>query len=409
MPEIELPENQTESGFKFNCLSCGQHISADTSQVGLKFECPSCGNEIVVPPNESSTLEKNIEPGPTKPSSPVGGQQSRIALQLGNLEAKKHAKTVLSDLQAMDFKEEILPLTSMNMSLVFRDFIFWSVATLGVVPLLLVSLNSTAIQLTGFCVFFALLWGVIFKKFILEDSGSWKLPLVSLFFTGVIGINFLLTVYEFLPKAYLELPHSRSLPAMLFGSIFQTGVCEELLKIVPVAFYLLWKRKSAEPMKIILVGLFSGLGFAAFENMSYANRSIMMSAELTANFGVDGLVEGVQGAMVNVMLRSMSLVFAHALFSGIFSYFIALGFVTGTRRCALFLVGLLVASTVHGSYNASGAIQSTVPALLVIGAFLLLYGYITKLRLIIASSSDANNPNYEEAEVPPAKLERQDS
>ncbi|MGJ8724585.1 MAG: PrsW family glutamic-type intramembrane protease [Roseibacillus sp.] len=399
MAEIALPETKNDDGFKFSCQSCGQHISADLGQVGLKSECPSCGAEIVVSPDESTTAQETSEPGQSGQGSTAGNSPSRIARHLGNLEAKKHAKIVLSDLQAMDFKEEILPLTSLNMSLVFRDFIFWSVATMGVVPLLLVSLNSTGIQLTGFCLFFALLWGVIFKKFILEDNGSWKLPLLSLFFTGVIGIPLLLAVYDFLPKAYLDLPQSRSLPAMLFGSVFQTGLCEELLKMVPVAAYLLWKRKSAEPMKIILVGLFSGLGFAAFENMSYADRSIMMSAELAMNFGAKGFVEGVQGAMVNVMLRSMSLVFAHALFSGIFSYFIALGFVTRTRRCALFLVGLLVASTVHGSYNASGVIQSTVPALLVIGAFLLFYGYVTKLRLIIASTADSQTNEQGATEV----------
>lgn len=387
MATTELPENQTNDTFKFSCKSCGQHISAELGQVGIKSECPSCGIEIVVKQDEANATQEDIEPSQSKTGTTAEKSQSPIARQLGSLEAKKHAKTVLSDLQAMDFKEEILPLTSMNMSLVFRDFIFWSVATLGVVPLLLVSLNSTAIQLTGFCVFFALLWGVIFKKFILEESGSWRLPLVALFFTGTIGINLLLKTHEFLPKAYLELPQSKSIPAMLFGSIFQTGVSEELLKMIPVAAYLLWKKKNAEPMQLIIIGMFSGLGFAAFENMAYADRQVLQSTELALIFGLDGLAEGVQGAMVNVMLRSMSLVFAHALFSGIFSYFIALGFVTGKRKCALFLVGLLVASTVHGLYNASWAIQSTVPAFLAIGAFLLFYGYITKLRLVIASAA----------------------
>jgi RsiW-degrading membrane proteinase PrsW (M82 family) len=302
-----------------------------------------------------------------------------------SLGAARHAKTVVADLKAMDFKSEILPLDSQNISLLLRDFVFWSVATIGVVPLLLVTLNSTQVQLTGFCLFFAMLWGVIFKKFIVEDGGGWKLPIASLLFTGIVGINLLLFAYRFMPEAYVKLPQGQSLPAILLGSIFQTGICEELLKMVPVIAYLLWKRQQAKPLTIVVVGLFSGLGFAAFENMTYANHQIMRSAELTLNFGAEGLMEGVQGAMVNVLLRSMSLVFGHALFSGIFSYFVALGFVTGKRRGALFVVGLAVAATVHGCYNASWAIQTTLPAILTIGAFLLFYAYLTKLRLVIAS------------------------
>lgn len=311
--------------------------------------------------------------------------QNPIVRQIGHLDAARRTKALVDDLRTMDFKQEILPLDGRSVSLVLRDFVFWSVATIGVVPLLLVTLNSTQVQLTGFCLFFAMLWGVIFKKFIVEDEGGWKLPLASLLFTGIIGINVLLFIYRFLPEAYVSLPMSNSIPVVLFGSIFQTGLCEELLKIVPVLAYLAWKRRQANPMTIVIVGLFSGLGFAAFENMAYTNQQFVRSAELTMNFGAEGLMEGVQGAMVNVLLRSMSLVFGHALFSGIFSYFISLGFVTGKRRVALFLVGLMVAATVHGFYNASWSIQNTLPSIVTIGAFLLFYSYLTKLRLVIAS------------------------
>lgn len=140
-------------------------------------------------------------------------------------------------------------------------------------------------------------------------------------------------------------------------------------------------------MTIVLVGVFSGLGFAAFENITYAVRAIGRSAALTLDRGASGFVQGVSDAMVSVMFRSMSLVFLHAVASGILAYFIALGFVSGKRRIALFLVGLLVAASLHGIYNWAWTIQSTLPAVVVTVGFTLFYAYLTKLRLLLASDA----------------------
>jgi DNA-directed RNA polymerase subunit RPC12/RpoP len=37
------------SDFKFNCPSCGQHLSGDERYAGLQIVCPSCGKAVVVP------------------------------------------------------------------------------------------------------------------------------------------------------------------------------------------------------------------------------------------------------------------------------------------------------------------------------------------------------------------------
>ena len=320
-------------------------------------------------------------PALSDPADVRRGSDNRIA----TAEAARHTKTVVSDLRAMNFKREILPIDGENFDMLRKDFVFWSVALIGVVPLFLVTLTQTHVQLAGFCLFFAILWGFIFKKFVIEDDEGWRIPLASLFFTGVVGINLLVLVYGLLPDAYVSLPNSPNLIVMMIGSVFQTGISEELCKSLPVFGYLLWKRRAARPLTIIVVGVFSGLGFAAFENVTYAHRQILLSTELTVSFGAAGLEEGVQGAMVNVMLRSMSLVFGHAIFSGIFAYFIALAFVTKERVGALVLVGLLVAATVHGCYNALWRIQTTLPALVMVVAFVLFYAYLTKLRLAISA------------------------
>jgi len=417
---------------KFHCPHCQQNISSEPDQSGMNVQCPSCGADIVVPsltdgtqpidassqefadespsrarePVEASHSGSCPESGPRSqsPSAPPScerelfqqpssnaaaaeGPKQRFVLNkyIEAVSAGKQASVVLADLRAMDFKAEIAPVDSKIIDLIKKDFVFWAVSLLAIVPLVLVTLNDTQSQLTGFLLFFAAIWGVIFKKFILDETSSWLLPIVGLFFTGILGIRALLFIYEYLPEFYTELPNSDNTFVAFIGGIFQTGICEELCKIVPVLIYVIWKKQAAQPLTIVLIGVFSGLGFASFENMHYADRQILRSAYLTYNHGAAGLQEGVTGAMVNVLLRSMSNVFGHAIYSGIFSYFIAIGHITQNRRLALGLVGLLVSASAHGLYNSFWLVQNTLPAVVTAAAFMLFYSYLTKLRLVMAS------------------------
>lgn len=319
-------------------------------------------------------------------------QQQKARSYLQRLVEAGRSSTFVTDFRDLDFKAEVLPLNEHTLKLLKSDFVFWTVSLLAVVPLILVTLTQTSAQLTGFCLFFAAIWGLIFKKFIVEDSGSWKAPLGALLFTGLVGMNLLLLLYRSLPPAYMALSDSEDSLHRLIGFVFQVGVWEELCKILPVGIYLVSKKKEAKPLPLILVGVFSGLGFAAFENLAYAGKAIHLSEELTRQAGRAGLHTGVQMAMINVMLRSISAVFGHAVYSGIFSYFIALGWVTGKRRVALALVGLGVAALIHGLYDWFITVQDTLPALVTAFGFVLFYAYLTKLRLLMASTT-ASTPN----------------
>ena len=303
---------------------------------------------------------------------------------------ERRAPGLLDDLKNLDFKKEILPFNQHNLTLLKKDFVFWAVVVLSVVPLMLVTLQDPVTQLTGFCLFFAGIWGVIFKKFIVEDSGGWVFPVAALFFTGVPGLAGLLHVFTALPDSYNNLPEHPDAIYRLMGSIFHTGFWEEGLKILPVLAFIAFKKQSTNALSIVMVGVFSGLGFAAFENLGYANMAVSRTMALTNQAGADGLVAGVQGAMVNVMLRSLSLIFNHAMWCGIFSYFVAVGWLTGKRKLALGLVGWSVAMLNHGFYNWSTSIQATLPGIIVAFGFVLFYSYLTKLRLMIASGGSGS-------------------
>jgi RsiW-degrading membrane proteinase PrsW (M82 family) len=312
--------------------------------------------------------------------------KSDLQEYVNSINAKKQAAEVLSDLRAINFRDEIAPLDAQTFGLLKKDFVFWTVILLGVFPTLLVTLNSPSTQLTGFLLFFAAIWGVIFKNFILAETSSWKLPLGTLFFTGTVGIPVYLFIFNIIPNFYASLPTSENFLLRFLGSILTTGISEELLKIIPVVGYIAWKKSEAVPLTIITLGVFSGLGFAAFENIHYAGRAIYKAIGLTSEFGYQGLEAGVTEAMVNVMLRSMSLVFAHATFSGIFAYFIAIGVVTEKRRLALGLVGLTLSATAHGLYNFLWSVQDLLPSVITALSFILFYSYLTKFRVLTESS-----------------------
>jgi RsiW-degrading membrane proteinase PrsW (M82 family) len=288
----------------------------------------------------------------------------------------------------MDLRREVFPIDNTNLAAMTKDIVFWSCTLLGVVPLFIVTLSDTEAQLTAFALFFAAMWGVIFKLFVLKHEGGWRLPAAAMFFTGLIGMNaYSAMAHCAFPAALMAMPSSPSHTVSLFGFVFQVGVWEEFCKAVPVIAYLLWKRSDADPLTIVLVGVFSGLGFAAFENLAYGNLAVAASYDQATSGGVDGLVSGVQEAMVITMLRSLSLVFCHAVWSGTLAYFVATAFATGRRWGALFLLGLLVAAVLHGVYNWLCGVQITLAALAAGLSFVLFYGYVVKLKAMLAQDA----------------------
>ena len=288
-------------------------------------------------------------------------------------------KKVLQDLTELDFKEEVIPLNAENIKQMAKDFIFWSVSLLAVLPLFIVTLKDTNYQLVGFALFFAFLWGVVFRQFVVKSNPPWRYLILSLFVTGLLSVPLLLQLYKVLPDFYNNLIRDDHLMVRLLGSIFHTGVTEEICKILPVIFYLYRSKENSNPKHAILIGVFSGLGFAAFENLMYSERAAEYSVAMGFKAGQEGVFVGALAAQVNVMARAVSLVFLHAVYTGIFSYFIAVGVMSRNRVVALFVVGLLVSSVIHGFYNWFQSIQATLSVAVCAFAFMLFYSYLTKL------------------------------
>ncbi len=322
---------------------------------------------------------------------------------------KEKAKNILNEFRETDFKSEVIPVDASNLSILVGDMVFWVVLILGVLPLLIISLSEPGMQLIGMLFFFAMLWGGIFRGLVIKCTEKVGLPVAAFFFTGIIGINVLLFIYQFLPEFYITMSDSQSPVFRLLGYVFQVGLCEEICKVVPVLFYVLVKRRKASPMMIVLVGVFSGLGFAAFENIQYSIRMIEgTSLRLLHGNEMDGLEGALAGAqagtleaMIVVMLRSISLVFAHAIWSGIFACFIAMAFIGNRRWFALTFIGLAVSAVTHGFYDWCCGVQQTFGAITIGVTFLLFYGYLSKIRLLLDShGAEDIQPEQADSTVP---------
>ena len=353
-----------------SCPSCQNPLVLDISFGGKKVQCPKCSFPIEVP-------ENNVVPAKTTEEQTKERTKPQQILESG----KKQASEIIQDLRQISFKKEIVPIDQSNIQKLLKDFVFWAVTLLGIIPLLIVTVNETYAQLTLFALFFAMVWGVILKKFVLNDPGPWRLPVASLFFTGVLGIWLILLIYKtILPDFYLRLPDSQNTFVSLFGFIFQVGIWEEAIKVLPLFIVIKFLKLKLSPLQLVTIGVFSGLGFAAFENLHYGDNAVASAYSLTRDYGVEGLVSGVQNAMVITMLRAVSLVFCHAVWSGIVSYFIATAVVRKEKVVALIITGLMVAAVLHGVYDWLAGIQSTMAALLAGFSFALFYGYLIKLQ-----------------------------
>lgn len=361
---------------KLNCPVCNSILEFEEPAFGSNRFCSVCGHSILVP-FTSSVDEQNLNKASSEQKI---SQASKIEGNDFIESSKKQARIILKDLQEIPIKQEVMPIDHSNIHLLMKDFVFWAVTFLGIIPLVIITVKQPTTQLTMFALFFAFVWGVIFKKFIINDSQTKRLAVPALFFTGIIGIRLLLFIYRFLPDFYLNLADSQNPVFSLFGYVFQVGIWEEMIKAIPIFIALKWFKQDISTLSLITIGVFSGLGFAAFENLQYGNSAINSAYAKTIDYGVEGLVSGVQNAMVNVMLRSLSLVFCHAVFSGIVAYFVTTAYIRKEKMGALIVLGFLVASILHGLYDWLAGLQPTLAALLAGFSFALFYGYLSKLK-----------------------------
>jgi len=122
------------------------------------------------------------------------------------------------------------------------------------------------------------------------------------------------------------------------GSLFflWAAFVEEFIKYYAVRLIALTDSAFDEPVDAMIYMIMAGLGFAAIENILVLFRTIP---------------DGVNTTIMVWSLRSLGATLLHALSSGIVGYFLALSWFFQNHRKKLLIVGLLVATLFHFTFN----------------------------------------------------------
>jgi len=153
--------------------------------------------------------------------------------------------------------------------------------------------------------------------------------ILKVFFYGITA-GFCAIVIEMMFKEILS---PKSVLYIFIGGAF----VEEYLKYLVVKFEILKNPELDEPFDIMLYMIIAALGFAALENILILCQYHPF-LELLETLNI-------------TTWRFLTATFLHTLCSGILGYFLALSFLNLKNQKKFFLIGLFLASMLHGFYN----------------------------------------------------------
>ena len=163
---------------------------------------------------------------------------------------------------------------------------------------------------------------------------------------GLVLRVFLCGIIMAAPAIFTELGFKELLeglkPSTLYtilNTFIAIALVEELAKYYAVRIRVLKNEELDEPLDAMLYMIIAALGFAAAEN-----TLILFSLGPDLVFGK---------ILVVSILRFWGATFLHALTSGVIGYFLALSFYETKKRNRILILGIILATLLHGLYNFS--------------------------------------------------------
>lgn len=200
---------------------------------------------------------------------------------------------------------------------------------------------------------------------------------------------FVFVFRDFLPGKVPQNVASENFLLVLVRMFFGAGLMEELLKAIPILLaYGIgtklrspWREKIGvwEPLDGILLGTASAVGFTLLETLGQYVPSA--ASDLT--------LQG-QGAVVGLQLliaRILGSISGHMAYSGYLGYFIGLSVLKPSKRWQILGVGYLTAAGLHALWNATGALNLLVLALVGVASYAFLAAAILKARALSPNRS----------------------
>ena len=262
----------------------------------------------------------------------------RDVLKRNNLNYKIKTGNIFKQIQSFGLNL-LLPKDAISFKTLKSDRKLIIISLIGLAPAFLIKITGASI-LTFYVIalYFSLIWGLFFYSVFKTLQVSLK-KTIFIFFTVQVLIFFsvfILDINQFNPFYHLIEEDSPFINRVI-GFVFGVGVFEELIKLLPVYFFIKYSKEPLFPQTVVFYGLISGIGFGVFEGVVY-------------QIGVNSKLDYNTSFFMN-LARLTSLPFLHAVWSGISSYFIAFYFLYPTKRYAMFLLAIIIPAILHGLYD----------------------------------------------------------
>ncbi|MFB6282176.1 MAG: PrsW family intramembrane metalloprotease [Haloferacaceae archaeon] len=170
--------------------------------------------------------------------------------------------------------------------------------------------------------------------------------LVATFLLGVLTANFAAVLNGLASGTFAGLGF---LGSVLFFFLV-VGPVEETVKLLAVRLYAYGDDRFRTVVDGAVYGAMAGLGFAFIENAIYITQNLS-AAEMDAGLGLIGLGGGIVG------IRALAGP-GHVIYSAFAGYYLGLAKFNPGQRGPIVIKGLLIASFIHATYNATVGIGS---------------------------------------------------
>ena len=262
----------------------------------------------------------------------------RDVLKRNNLKHKIKSGNIFSQIQSFGLNL-LLPKDSISFKTLKEDSKLIIISLVGLAPAFLIRITgATVITFYVIALYFSLIWGLFFYSVFKTNQVSIKKTVLIFFFVQILIFFsvFVLDINQFNPF-YRLIEEGNSFVNQVIGFVLGVGIFEELVKLLPVYFFLKYSKEPLLPQTVVFYGLISGIGFGVFEGVIY---QINVNSKLDYNTSF----------FMNIA-RLTSLPFLHAVWTGISSYFISFSFLYPIKRYSMWLLAIFIPAILHGLYD----------------------------------------------------------
>ncbi len=226
------------------------------------------------------------------------------------------------------------------------------------------------------CIVFGVLPSLVWLGFYLrqDQKPEPKRMVIKVFILGMIIAIVTIFVQLGVKNLYNRINVNNSHFIFILYVFIGIGFIKEFFKYLAVRFSALRDPELDEPFDIIIYLIIAALGFVALENIRLFLTPLA------------SLISPTIGEIAQMSFwRMITATFLHTLCSGILGSFLALSFYKTAQKTKMTILGLALASFLHGLYDFSimdveGALKVIIVVTLLISTSFLLWALILKIK-----------------------------